>query len=1857
MAHYNRIAPSTAYGENEASRCSVLLSSFKLASLAFVLIFGLGVVWSSAQVSVVTQHNDISRTGQDTNESLLTPGNVNNSQFGLLFSLPVDGQVYAQPLYLPGLQIGPGKHNVLFVATENDSVYAFDADSNGGSNTNPLWKASLLSTAYGAASGATAVPSVVICEDIVPQYGITGTPVIDPVAGILYVVSFTQEGTAFVLRLHALSVTTGAEMLGGPVVIHAQVSGTGNGSTGGILKFDPKWENQRNGLLLLNGILYVGFASHADNGDWHGWILSYDPSTLAQIGTYSPSPNGTGSGFWMSGDGLAADVVDPVGHPFGRMFVATGNGDYSATTPYTGAMDYGDSILNLDLTNGIPAIKDEFTPSTQAALNASDGDLGSGGLVILPDQTGPYPHLLFQEGKGGSVYLINRDAMGGYNTTDKVVQEVASATSGNGVWGGPAYWNGNIYSSETRNHLKAYSLTSGVLSSGPTSISPETFGFPGPGTSTSSLGTTNGILWAVETDSYDTGGIAILKAYDATNLANEFYSSDQIPNRDSAGSAVKFAVPTISNGKVYVGAGGQVNVYGLFNSEPKISAPVISPASTTFTTPLQVSISDSTPGAIIYYTADGSAPSTASAVYSGPFTVNSTQTINAIAVAPGYVWIAPVSATYTSLNNTANPVFSPQGGTFSTSPTVTITDASPNASIYYTTNGSTPTNQSTLYKGPIPVTGSETISAIAFAPGLNGSAIVSQTYTTQSGVDFSQGFAQAQNVMTFNGSTGLDDSRLQLTNGYSWDTGSAFVTIPLNIQAFTTSFLFQLSNPAADGIAFVIQNTGPTALGGNSGSLGYAPKILQSLAIKFDFYNDAGEGADSTGLYINGVAPTIPAINLSNTGINLASGDSMLVNLTYDGINLAMTITDEVTAATWSAVWQENIPQIVGGNTAYVGFTGSTQIRTASQKIATWIYTAKTPGQPSSTATPVISLASGTYPATQKVTLTDSTSGAVIYYTTDGTAPTTSSNVYSVPFPVSAAEKLQVMAIVPGGKVSAEASATYAITSGITNATPNYTPATGFSYGSMILNGATLVAGKLPTNGATTKVLRLTDGGLNEAQSTYFANPVGVLGFTSDFDFQLTSAKAEGFTFVIQNMGLNARGTAFGYGFGSGGSGTAVSKSVAVAFDINGTAGRGTNSVLLYANGIPSTTSPATALAPAGISLTSGHVMHAHFEYNGTNLTLTLTDSTTNKAATMVYPIDIPDVVGASIAYAGFTGGTSTTSAAQNIFDWTYVAVLPPTAVPVITPGTGTSPSPTMVTITDATPNAVIYYTLNGTTPTAASTVYTGPIPVDTTGTIQAVAQAPLLGLSGAAAASFTIQSPTASYPSGFDALGMVLNGGASIVSGALQLTDGAKNEARSAYFSVPLNIQQFTTDFYFQQLNPVADGITFVIQNQGLSALGSNGGGLGYGVSPLSGTGASISRSVAVKFDLYSLVGQGTDSTGIYINGAAPGVPATNLTPTGVILRSGHVMHAHFNYDGTNLTLTLTDTVTNAVATVIFPINIPAVVGGNTAYVGFTGGTGGSTSIQNILSWTYAAGLPPTAVPAITPNGGTFSASTPVSITDATPNAVIYYTTNGTIPTTASAVYPGKPITVSANETIEAIALAPQHSLSGATSATFTFPPTGFTYLSGFTAGQLALNKAKIIGTLLQLTDGGTQEARSVYFNTPVNVQQFTTDFDFQQLNAIGDGFTFVIQNQGLTALGSSGGGLGYGVSAVSGTGALITKSVAIKFDLYSNSGEGTDSTGIYLDGAVPTVPSTNLTGTGIVLRSGDAMHAHIVYDGTNLTLTITDATVNASATVVYAVNIPAVVGANTAYVGFTGGTGGSSSTQDILDWTYSNP
>ena len=1001
----------------------------QLLSLIFAGLLALaGVMTAPAQVNVTTYHNDIGRTGQNLNETILNTANVNSTLFGRLFTQKVDGEVYAQPLYLTGITVNGAVHNVVFVATQHDSVYAFDADSNTGANASPLWQASMLTSAHGAAAGATTI-AWPAGSDINPEVGITGTPVIDPLSGTLYVVSATAEAGAQVQRLHALDITTGAEKFSGPVAITASVPGTGNGSVNGVLAFDPAYHNQRAALLLLNGIVYVGFASHQDSGPWHGWIIGYNAATLVQTGAFCTSPNGNGSGIWMAGGGLAADQLDTVNHPFGRMFVPTGNGDYTATKPYTSAMDYGDTHLNLDLTNGVPTVTDEFTTNVQATLNSTDTDLGSGGLMILPTQTGTNPHLLVQGGKAGTLFLLNRDNLGGYNTTtDQALQEQPYTIGNVGVWSSPAYWNGNVYWMGQLDSLKSFPLVNGLLSTTPTK-SVETYGFPGATPAISANGSSQGIVWTIDSEAFATLQPGILQAHDASNVASLLYSSATNSARDTMGPAVKFSVPTIANGKVYAGAGGEIDVFGLLNGITQTNAPVITPGSESFSGTLSVTITDGTPNANIYYTTNGTAATTASTLYSAPIPISATTTINAIALAAGLQTSAQSTAIFTSVSQTAAPVFNLPTGIYTATQSVTLTDSTAGSSIYYTTDGSTPTTASTLYTGPITVSTTETISAIAASPGIPNSVVIAHVFTFQpgqTGIGFAAGFANAPSLINVNGSANLKTGNLQLAYGLVGQAGSAWYKTPVNVQSFTTDFTFQLLNPQSNGITFAIQNAPQNyyALGGNSYELGYAP-MPKSIAVKFDVYNSGGEGPNSTGLYLNGAIPEIPSIDLTPTPINLHSGDPFAVHLTYDGTTLTMIVTDQITAGVWSTSWTVNIPTTVGSNTAYVGFTGGTGAYSMTANILSWTYFAG--GGTATAAVPSFSPAAGTYTTAQVVTLSDSTAGATIYYTTDGTTPTTASSVYSAPITVGSNQTINAIAVVSGLANSPVATGAYKI--------------------------------------------------------------------------------------------------------------------------------------------------------------------------------------------------------------------------------------------------------------------------------------------------------------------------------------------------------------------------------------------------------------------------------------------------------------------------------------------------------------------------------------------------------------------------------------------------------------------------------------------------------------------------------------------------------------------------------------------------------------------------------------------------------------------------------------------------------------
>jgi hypothetical protein len=512
-----------------------------------------------AQTGVFTYHNDVSRTGQVITETILTPKNVNAEQFGKLFAQPVDGDVYAQPLYVAKLTIpGKGVHNVVFVATEADSLYAFDADSASGPAGGALWHASLLDTSHGASPGATAVhASEVSCGGIVPTVGITSTPVIDPIRATLYVEAFSKENGKLIHRLHALDLTTGAERSGSPVAVAAHLKRR----DGTDMVFDPAHQLSRAGLLLSNGMVYVAYGSHCDRPRFQGWMFAYDAMTLVDRGAFVTAAEHGRAAIWMSGAAPAADSK-------GNVFVTTGDGrfDMARAVPE----ELGDSILKIAPRAGNLALVDYFTPYNQSSLEREDTDLGSGGVLLLPDQPGVHPHMLVQASKAGTIYVLDRDTMTANNlhycavcTADsQIVQELPAAIAG-GVWGVPVYWNETIYLSGSQDSVRAFSLRQGRLEPKPLSISREHCEYPGCGLSLSANGDHDGILWALDVDDFDFKEPAILRAYDARDLGRLLYASNQQRIRDAPGGALKFIIPTVVSGKVYIGTAGHLTVFGL----------------------------------------------------------------------------------------------------------------------------------------------------------------------------------------------------------------------------------------------------------------------------------------------------------------------------------------------------------------------------------------------------------------------------------------------------------------------------------------------------------------------------------------------------------------------------------------------------------------------------------------------------------------------------------------------------------------------------------------------------------------------------------------------------------------------------------------------------------------------------------------------------------------------------------------------------------------------------------------------------------------------------------------------------------------------------------------------------------------------------------------------------------------------------------------------------------------------------------------------------------------------------------------------------------------------------------------------
>jgi fibronectin type 3 domain-containing protein len=851
--------------------------------------------------AIVNYHGDLQSTGQNLTETILNPANVNTATFGKLYTTPIVGEAYAQPMYVPGVSVTVASatttRDMVYVATMANNVYGVDASSG-----NIIWSRTFVNPSQ----GITTVPQTdVISEDITPQIGILSTPAVDVASNTMYVVARTKENrlgeTHFVQTLHALDLSTGTSKFGGPKIIAdtmfqngvytyvsgPSVAGVGDGSVGGRIFYNALRQNQRPALTLYNNTIYIASASHGDNGPYHGWILGYDATSLALKAAFNTTPNGGLGGIWMAGAGLTVDSQ-------GFLYVTTGNGTFDSQLnaqgfPVNG--NYGNSVLKLQVdptsTPSNPNINgyglkvvDYFTPFNQAQLSIIDDDLGSSGALILPDSVGSTANrrLLLTAGKEGRIYLINRDNMGKYSATqDNVVQSIVRGV--NGLTSTPAYFNGSVYAvGAYGDQGKRFTIANAQITVPPTQQTTNSFLFPGSTPTVSANGLSNAIVWTLDRGSRE------VRAYRAESFITPIWRSNLAAgSRDEiSGSIVKFTVPTVADGRVFVATTNSLVAYGLFSAVTSTpAAPTNLVARGVSSTQVRLVWNDNSnneSGFKIDYSVDG---------------VNFTQ-----------VATAPANATEFFVGG-LNPLVT---YTFRVRATNIVGDSAYTNTATATTSG-----------GSVP-----------------------------SGLDFSLGFALSASQLRYNGSAQIVGDALRLTSNSQQQTSSVFALDRRDIRQFTTQFTFRINRVAngGDGFTFAIQSVSPTVLGPTGGGLGYGAPIPSeplgirpSAAIKFDISWNAGEGFNSTGLYTNGASPTIPSTDLAGTGVELGNGNLLAATITYDGTDIAVQIRDTITGATAAQTYRNiNLASILGANDAFIGFTGSTGETAAVQDILAWTY-------------------------------------------------------------------------------------------------------------------------------------------------------------------------------------------------------------------------------------------------------------------------------------------------------------------------------------------------------------------------------------------------------------------------------------------------------------------------------------------------------------------------------------------------------------------------------------------------------------------------------------------------------------------------------------------------------------------------------------------------------------------------------------------------------------------------------------------------------------------------------------------------------------------------------------------------------
>jgi hypothetical protein len=1523
-------------------------------------------------VNVLTYHNDLARTGDNLQETQLTPANVNTTTFGQLFNTPVDGQIYGQPMILTGVNIpGQGTHDVVFVTTEHDSVYAFDAN-----NGALLWHDNFLNPG----AGITTVPSGVTgSADITPEVGITAPPAIDPSSGTLYVVSKTQEvrgdGNHYVQKLHALDIGTGAEKLGGPVLLGDSIAnngpdggftdltpifvpGTGDSSNGTDVFFNALRENERDNLFLSGGVLYLTFTSHGDTQPYHGWLVGFNPQTLQLESEYCTTPDGTEGAIWMGGGAPAVDAN-------GNVFFATGNGTFDATGggpqalgPGGGGLGYGS-----DHPGGGGGIQNSVAVKFDLYSNAGEGT----------DSTG-----LYTDGASPTVPAIDMSASGLSLQSQDLMQATLS-------------YNGTTLTETLTDTVTSATFTTSYAVNIPQVV----------GGSTAYVGFTGG-----------TGGLTSVQDVHTWTLANGpttviDHSGGFASNADlSANGSAAF---TGGFGEVTDGGGSEA---GSFFTNTKVN---VSNFTTTFT----------------FRQHDGTAPNMADGmtftIENAPPGPDYAMSVEKVSPTPGANNELPVLDSFTPFNESplsGADLDQGSGGvlllpTQSTGPAHLLVQSSKTGQIFLINRdnmGGFHTGSDNIVQelAPNTVNGGSYDTPAYFNNGSQqliyymGQADVLKSFTLANGQLSTNPFAQSSTVFNFPGAT-PSISANGTQNGIVWvvdtslnGTGGHPNSGPAVLHAYDATTLQELYNSSQLGTV---------------DQLGAADKFMTPTIANGKVYV-----ATQTGLYVFGSFPVPTAVpaDASNLTATASSSSSITLNWTNNATNardikILRSLGDK-----------KNFVQIATVSPGATTFTD-----TNLQPSTAYFYEVVASNAlgdsikpPQANATTLIAPAvlSVTGTGSSEIDLSWTATANSVYQilrSTDGSHFTQINTV-------AATTTYEDSQLAPGTyyyEVKGVDTDGETALSNIVHATVGQpigiNHAAGFNDSSgLTANGSASFTSSPFT---TPTVAQLTDGGFGEASSIFSNQALDVRSFTTTFTFQMYNGTspfgADGLAFVIQGNSPTALG---GGGGGLGYQG--INNSVAVYFRafagpgvvINGQfypssyTGLGQDGNFVNANDVD----PANINFNAGTQDSPPDVYSVTLSYSGSTLTETLTDQSTGATFSTSYPgVNIPALVGGNVAYVGFSGGTGGLSLVQQVQTWQYtpttqnLSPLGPSGLQVanvVAHDAGTSDITLVWTrnsynetgyqvnrSTDGvhfTPLATLPPNSDTYTDTrlGAGTYYYQVFAFNAQGSSNPSNTDSVI--IGAPAAAVTVD-----HSAGFaGASGLTLNGSATTAGSLLRLTDGG-GEASSAFTTSRVGVTNFTTTFTFQMhggTNPMADGMTFILQAASPTALGGSGGGLGYG-SDTPGGPQGIPRSIAIKFDLYSNAGEGTDSTGLFLDGDSPtiaiqpGDSLVDLSSTGIDLHSQDVFQVTLSYSGTTLTETITDTVTHVTFTHAYTVDIGAVLGSNVGYAGFGAGTGGLTTIADVLSWTYqfttptkasqAAGhradpLPPHGVPPLLP-------------------------------------------------------------------------------------------------------------------------------------------------------------------------------------------------------------------------------------------------------------------------------------------------